>query len=157
MWDSHNNTRARKFLYFTSGLISDSINGIDLKAGHMDGRMLQWFSLAYWMWIRSCFFIPPTRGGLRGHTYKPLQGKSHRRRRGPALNQVWTEVFLTTTPTNVHHFYLLPSSLFCLYGFLRPVVAKVFPLKLRMIGYKKTIQYEQCSWWVIIYKPNVFW
>ncbi len=66
-------------------------------------------------------FIPPTRGGLRRHTYKPLQGKSHRRRRVPGLNQVWTEVFLSTTPIKIHHFYLLPSSLFDLYGFLRPV------------------------------------
>ncbi len=67
------------------------------------------------------FFLPPARGGLRGHPYKVPQGASHRRRRGSAflvknvkywnklpasvvtappvnffkkrLEKVWTEVF----------------------------------------------------------------
>ncbi len=34
------------------------------------------------VWIRTCFFLPPTRCGHRGHSYKLLQDKSHRRRRG---------------------------------------------------------------------------
>ncbi len=34
--------------------------------------------------IRTCFFLDPTRRGLKGHNYKVLQDKSHRRGRGSA-------------------------------------------------------------------------
>ncbi len=32
------------------------------------------------------FFLPPARRGIRGHSFKVLQGASHRRRRGPAFS-----------------------------------------------------------------------
>ncbi len=44
------------------------------------------YSRVSMMRIRTCFFLPPTRHGLRGHPYKVLQGASHRRRRGSAFS-----------------------------------------------------------------------
>ncbi len=57
------------------------------------------YSWIYLMWIRT-FFLPPARRGLRGHPYKALQGKSHRRRRGSAF-WVRVEKYWNKLPTSV--------------------------------------------------------
>ncbi len=63
------------------------------------------YSRAFWKFIRTCFFFPPARRGLRGHPYKVLQGASHGRRRGLAFSvrvvKYWNKLptYVVTAPS----------------------------------------------------------
>ncbi len=46
------------------------------------------------------FFLPPARRGLRGHSYKVLQGASYRRRRG-SIFSVWVLKYWNKLPASV--------------------------------------------------------
>ncbi len=89
------------------------------------------YSRVSWMLIRTCFFSLPLVMALEGPPAR------HPKARAPPEESVsflclsilpidWnliSPIHLTPTPNGPPHLYMVPTSLFCLRGFFRPVVS----------------------------------